>query len=47
MSEVLKARLKYIKHRIQRYPENVLRMEKEAIRDGRNNVIGINCKYVP
>ena len=47
MSEVLKAKLKYIKHRIQRYPENVLRMEKEAIRDGRNNVIGINCKYVP
>lgn len=46
-SEVFKAEMKHIMHVLKGYPANVIEMEKEAIRDGKENRVGVNERYMP
>lgn len=47
VSEIMKAKLKYYLHVIKKYPPTVLAMEKDAISDGKRNILGKNKLYLP
>lgn len=46
-SELIKAKIKLLKHMILCYPQYVIKMERDAIHDGKHNILGKNSKYLP
>lgn len=47
LGEIIKANIKRFLHMIKRYPRSVLKIEKDAISDGRKNILGKNELYLP
>lgn len=45
--QMVKASVRHTYHKLQKYPQNVLAMEKDAILDAKNSITGRNERYLP